>query len=240
MTKQEFLLPRIIKIQAWFRGSIFRLKRLPLVMYFIQKVLSSRTIEFSTAAKDGRINSILDEEKIIALLCEKFPGKIKIPKIRMWYDICVLDYAFSWIPVNIKTTTGLTSDNTGNLAMCVYAYTDEELDLSKSYNNGKMSQVLVQKLKEKHYNYRHKKDYYFLVINKLNCDVIVNSVKGLVNLTANSNNLPFQVCWDKNRNFCYGKIRQKIKLFIECIQKPKKSWKEEFIQNMNTFQANSS
>lgn len=31
---------------------------------------------------------------------------------------------YGWIPVNIKTTTTLTNDNTGNLAMCVYAYTD--------------------------------------------------------------------------------------------------------------------
>lgn len=237
MTSQEILIVKVVKIQAWFRGNIFRLKRLPILMYCIQKVLKSHTIGFSTESKDGRINSILDEEKVIRILEEKFPGKIKTPKIRMWYDILALDYIVGWIPINIKTTTANTSDNTGNLAMCVYAYTNEVLDLSKCYNNGKMSDVLFQKLKEKHYNYNHKKDYYFIVLNKLNYDVIVNSVKGLSNLTANSNNLPFQVCWNKNREFCYGKISKKIKIFVECIQKPKKSWKEIFIQNMNTLQA---
>ena len=60
----------------------------------------------------------------------------------MWYDILAFDYMYGWIPINIKTTTTLTSDNTGNLAMCVYAYTDEMLDIhrDKSYENGKMSE----------------------------------------------------------------------------------------------------
>ena len=67
----------------------------------------------------------------------------------MWYDILIYDYQYGWLPVNIKSTTTLTSDNTGNLAMCVYAYTDEELDLDEVYNNGNMSKILVEKLKKK-------------------------------------------------------------------------------------------
>ncbi len=46
------------------------------------------------------------------------------------------------------------------------------------------------------------KDYYFLVINKNETqDVIVNSLKGLGDLQANGNNLPFQCRWDDNREF---------------------------------------
>ena len=37
----------------------------------------------------------------------------------MWYDILAYDYMYKWIPINIKTTTTKTSDNTGNLTMCV-------------------------------------------------------------------------------------------------------------------------
>jgi hypothetical protein len=66
-------------------------------------------------------------------------------------------------------------------------------------------------------------------------DVIVNSVKGLVLLTPNINNIPFQVCWDKNRLFKYGDIDDKIKLFITCLQRPKPSWKESFMANMRTL-----
>ena len=102
------------------------------------------------------------EDTIINLLLEQFPKKIKVPGIRMWYDILVYDCYYGWIPVNIKTTTTFTSDNTGNLAMCVYSYTDEILDIHrvKSYENGKMSDILFNKLKNKEYNTNNKKEFY--------------------------------------------------------------------------------
>ena len=144
-------------------------------------------------------------------------------------------YIYGWLPVNIKTTTTLSYDNTGNLAMCVYAYTNEYLDIhkSKSYENGKMSDILYYKLKNKEYNKNNKKDYYFIILNKTNTnDIIVNSIKGLSILTPNINNLPFQVCWNKNRIFNYENINKKIKIFIDCLQKPKPSWKETFMKNI--------
>lgn len=229
---------KIIKIQKWFRGCILRLKQLPLIMYKIKKYLKLEAFQFSTQNEDGRINSCIDEDEVIKLLIEKFGGKIKKPKIRMWYDILAFDYMYGWIPINIKTTTTITSDNTGNLAMCVYAYTNEILDINrdKSYENGKMSDILFNKLKNKKYNTNNKKDYYFIVLNKTDAsDIIVNSVKGLTILTPNINNLPFQVCWDKNRKFKYENINKKIKLFINCLQKPKPSWKETFMSNIRTL-----
>jgi hypothetical protein len=122
--------------------------------------------------------------------------------------------------------------------MCVYAYTDELLDINsdKSYENGKMSTILFNKLKNKKYNTNNKKDYYFIVLNKNNSsDIIINSVKGLTVLTPNINNLPFQVNWSKNKSFKYENINKKIKLFIECLQKPKLSWKEVFMSNIRTL-----
>jgi len=229
---------KILKIQKWFRGCIWRMNRLPLIMYKIQNYLKLQAFQFSTQNEDGRINSCIDEDEVIKILIEKFDEKIKKPKIRMWYDILAFDYMYGWLPINIKTTTTITSDNTGNLAMCVYAYTDEILDIhrDKSYENGKMSDILFNKLKTKNYNRNHKKDYYFIVLNKNNAsDVIVNSVKGLTILTPNINNLPFQVCWDKNRVFTYENINKKIKLFINCLQKPKPSWKEVFMANIRTL-----
>lgn len=226
---------KIIKIQKWFRGNILRLKQLPLIMYKIKKYLLSQSFKFSNKNEDGRVNSSIDEDEIIKLLIEKFNEKIKKPKIRMWYDILVFDYIYNWIPVNIKTTTTFTSDNTGNLAMCVYSYTDEFLDIhsDKSYENGKMSNILFNKLKNKKYNRNAKKDYYFVVLNKTDSnDIIINSVKGLTFLTPNINNLPFQVNWSKNKNFKYENINKKIKIFIDCLQKPKQSWKEIFMSNI--------
>jgi hypothetical protein len=227
---------KIIKIQKWYRGSIYRLKRLPLILYTIQHFLESQSFQFSSLNEDGRLNSCLDEDEIIKILIDHFKDKIKKPKIRMWYDILVYDYFYGWLPVNIKTTTTTTSDNTGNLAMCVYAYTDEILDLNKAYENGKMSIILFDKLKKKEYNKNNKKDYYFIVLNKNNNNnVIINSVKGLVLLTPNINNLPFQVNWSRNINFKYENIKNKIKSFIECLQKPKMSWKENFLSNIRTL-----
>ena len=229
---------KIVKIQKWFRGCILRLKQLPLIMYKIKKYLKLQSFHFSTHNEDGRINSCIDEDEIIKLLIEKFGFKIKKPKIRMWYDILAFDYIYGWIPINIKTTTTITSDNTGNLAMCVHAYTNEILDIyrDKTYENGKMSDILFDKLKNKEYNTNNKKDYYFIVLNKTDAsDIIVNSLKGLTILTPNINNLPFQVCWDKNRTFKYEKINKKIKLFIDCLKKPRPSWKEIFMSNIRTL-----
>jgi hypothetical protein len=229
---------KIIKIQKWFRGCIFRLKRLPLIMYKIKKYLKLQAFEFTSQNEDGRINSSIDEDKVIKLLIEKFGEKIKKPKIRMWYDILAFDYMYGWLPINIKTSTTRTNDNTGNLAMCVYAYTNEILDIhrDKSYQNGKMSDILFNKLKNKEYNTNNKKDYYFIVLNKTDgSDIIVNSVKGLTILTPNINNLPFQVCWDKNRIFKYKNINKNIKMFIDCLQKPKPSWQETFMYNIRTL-----
>ena len=228
----------VVKIQKWFRGCILRLKQLPLIMYKIKKYLKLQAFQFSTQNEDGRINSCIDEDEVIKLLIAKFGEKIKKPKIRMWYDILAFDYMYGWVPINIKTTTTITSDNTGNLAMCVYAYTNEILDIhkDKSYENGKMSDILFKNLKNKKYNTNNKKDYYFIVLNKTDAsDIIVNSVKGLTILTPNINNLPFQVCWDKNRIFKYENINKKIKLFIYCLQKPKPSWKETFMLNIRTL-----
>jgi len=198
--------------------------------------LQKEIIEFSSYSNDGRINSCMDEDKIIKLLISEFKDRIIKPKFRMWYDILLFDYLYGWIPVNIKSTTMLTSDNTGNLTMCVYAYTNQILDINKSFENGKMSKILFSKLKNKEYNYKHKKDYYFIVFNKNDSnDIIINSLKGLNILTPNINNLPFQICWNKNRLFIYGKIKDKVKLFIDCLKKPKPSWKETFMTNIRTL-----
>jgi hypothetical protein len=67
---------KIIKIQKMFRGYILRLKQLPLIMYKIKNFLISQKIQFSNDNEDGRINSCIDEDKIIKLLIEKYGEKI--------------------------------------------------------------------------------------------------------------------------------------------------------------------
>ena len=198
-------------------------------MYKLQKYLQSQKYIFSKKTKDGRINSCIDEDEIIKLLILEFGTRIKHAKIRNWYDILAYDNIYGWIPIDIKITTTKTTDNIGNLTSCVYAYTNEDIDINKkNYKNGKMSIILCDKLEKKAYN--NNRDYYYLVINKTNItDIIINSMKGLTILSPNVHNLPFQICWNKNREFKYEKIDKKIKLFIMCIQNTKPSWKETFL-----------
>jgi len=110
------------------------------------------------------------------------------------------------------------------------------IDLEKSYKNGEMSNILINKLKKNKLNKSSKKDYYFLVLNKTDAsDIIINSVKGLNYLTANSNNLPFQIKWSNNKLFTYENIKIKTRLLVKCFQKPIPSWQENFMLNIRTI-----
>ena len=238
MNNKQYILylDKIIKIQKNIRGFLYRIKHLPLILYQIQNFLKKTTFNFSLQTNDGRINSCLDEEKIISILEEKYTNKIKKVDKRHWCDILIFDKIYGWIPVNIKTTTMISSDNVGNLAMCVYSYTNENLEIDKSYNNGEMAKILFKKIKNKKYNKIYKKDYYFIVLNKTNqSEIIINSVKGLSHLTPNINNLPFQIKWNNNKKYKYDIINNKIKMFIECLKKPKPSWNETFMLNIRTI-----
>jgi len=233
----DIYINKAVVIQKWYRGCILRYKQLPLIMYNIKKTLLKNPISFSNQNSDGRINSCFDEDKIIDFLIIKFNKRINKPKIRMWYDFTAYDYKYGWIPINIKTTTTLTCDNTGNFAMCVYAYTNYNLKLNESYENGEMSKILINHFNNKKYNNKLKKDYYFLVLNKTDSqDIIINSVKGLDILTPNINNLPFQICWNKNKIFKPKQIKLCVNQFINCLQKPKPSWREIFLRDIRKIE----
>lgn len=225
-------------IQRVYRGYIYRSKHLPNVMYTIQNHLLKTRMYLEKMNDDGRVNSIQDEETVIRTLIKKFGNRIQCPVKRCWFDILVKDYSYGWLPVNIKSSVLTSADNTGNLAMCVYAYTNEKLELSltKSYTNGEMAKLLTTKIKNKEYNNNKKKDYYFIVLNKNNKkEIIVNSVKGLSILTSNINNLPFQICWKNNKEYKHQSILSNIKQFSNCINKSKPSWKETFIQDFKSI-----
>jgi hypothetical protein len=226
-----------IKIQRWFRNiRMNKLHKLPNVMYLAQQIIIDNNITCCDSLEDGRINSCFDEDTVKFLLKRVLKKRAILPKKRKWYDILLYDYKYKWIPVNIKSSTLNNSDNTGNMAMCVHAYTDEVLDLNKNHNSGKMSRLFMEKINSNQFNYNHKKDYYFIVVNKnKTTEVIINSVLGLTYLTPNNNNLPFQVCWEYNKTFNYGNIKSKVKMFMECLKKPAPSWKETFMKAVRSF-----
>jgi hypothetical protein len=226
-----------ILIQKTWRGYIFRRKTIPNSLLAIQKYLDNIEIKCSTDTDDGRLNSCFDEITCIDLLKRQFKGRIRKPEKRKWYDVLVKDHRHNWLPCNIKSTTMKSSDNTGNLAMCVYSYTNHSMSVFNQYNNGKMSAVLFNSISNKQYNLTAR-DYYFIVINKDTNKVIINSCKGLTTLTPNSNNLPFQVCWNKNKKYKYYPITEVVAKFIRTINAPRPSWKESFLSNMRSLNIN--
>jgi hypothetical protein len=225
------------QIQKVWNGYIYRKTHIPNSLQSIGRFLNSIKIKCASDNSDGRINSCFDEDTCVKLLRKKYGNRIKIPKKRHWYDILVRDYQRGWLPCNIKSTLTTQNDNTGNLAMCVYAYTNYKMDILKQYNNGKMALILHTKIKNKQYNISLR-DYYFIVINKSTNAVIINCCKGLTKLTPNVNNLPFQVCWSKNLHYIYKHINDVVNNFVKTIQQPSPSWKETFLVSMRTLNIN--
>lgn len=210
---------------------------LPQTLIDIKTFLLSQTFEcYTDKNRDGRVNSCLDEDKIINMLINNpsFANKIVKPELRNWYDIKVLDDEFGYIPVNIKTTTMKTADNVGNMSICLQSLTDHTLDIDGKYNNGDTTTKFLSKCKNKEYNKDFRKDYYFLVINKNNTkDIIVNSVLGVSNITPNVNNLPFQIKWNNNKNYDLTNVEDKVLHHLKVIKKnAKQTWQERLLSGM--------
>lgn len=227
---------KIIRLQAVIKGFNYRKNNMPNSIKILKSILE-HSKNNTHISNDGRLNSCFDESIIIDNIKSHIqPYRLYIPKIRHWFDIAILDYMYGWLPINIKSTTTTTSDNSSGLAMCVYALTNFEMNIYHSYQNGKMSSVLINCLKNKKINRILKRDYYFLVNNKTNNNIIINSLKGLSHLTPNINNLPFQIKWNVNTHFIYNHINKIIDMVRDAIIKPKPSWKEIFLREMRIKQ----
>lgn len=211
------------------------IRKIPDILLEIKEYLQSiELLEIDKKHDDGRINSCFDETTILTKILQNpiFKDKINLPKHRMWYDFLIKDKDDIYIPVNIKSTTTETSDNIGNLSLCLYAYTNHEMDLFKNYTNGKIADILYKKLANQEYN-NSTRDYYFIVVNKNNTkQIILNSMLGINIITPNINNLPFQVKWKNNKEPIYKDIESRVKQFIRSINSPNKNWQEKFLDNM--------
>lgn len=225
----------IIYIQSYYKGYLYRKHHLPNSLLYIQLILSTIDIELSENKKDGRINSAYDEDIIYDILKDKLPNRIFKIKDRHWFDFYVIDYLYGKLPVNIKITTTTTNDNVGNLSILLYSLTNYDMILEKSYNNGKMVDILIEYLEKRKINNSLKKDYYFLIINKNDTSKIyVNSLKGINNFIPNKYNLPFQIKWKDNLLFNYHTTIEQInniKMIVNSYTND--DWKTKFI---NGFQ----
>jgi hypothetical protein len=221
------------KIQSIWRGHFCRTRRLPTFLCIIQKALSDAKLVLNKSTKDGRVNSTIDEDIVIQHLLDLFGERIKKSVERHWFDMMIYDYSYGWIPINVKTTTMTTADNVGNLALLLYSLTSYSMEFHKSYQNGIVAPIFTRHIRERKINQNQKRDYYFLVVNKKKTeDVVVNSLRGLKHLTANNNNLPFQVKWSINRKFHYHTVKEMAIKVIETMRKPPKTWAEKFLEEI--------
>jgi cellulose synthase/poly-beta-1,6-N-acetylglucosamine synthase-like glycosyltransferase len=63
------------------------------------------------------------------------------------------------------------------------------------------------------------RDYYIIVVDKSTKKVYLNSLKSLAKITANGNNLPFQIKWVDNLNPVVRTHRQAYDFIVECYKK---------------------
>ncbi len=229
----------ISKFQALCRGYSYRKNHLPNSIRYLKKYIKNLGLILEKIDRDGRINSAIEESKIINKMIEIMPllpmGHRRIVEAppRHWWDCKIYDFRYGWLPINIKITKTRTSDNSGNMTMLVYALTNENIVLDKSYKNGSSSKIFLNKVREKEFNNNNKRDYYFFTINKEDTsDIICNSIKGLTNITGNNNNPPFQICWNKNRKFKYRNSKEVASYICKTISSKKKTWQEEFLEGI--------
>ena len=175
--------------------------------------LNEIKIVLCTLHTDGRRNSAEDEDIIIKLLQDKFGEENIIDgEDRYWWDVKIFGYY-----VNIKTSdfTKKASDNISSFAGILYAFTQISAD---EINKHPQSQKFINALLGTR-DVDNNRDYYLLVVDKSTTNVYVSSVKSLSKITANGNNLPFQINWSKNTVPVERTHGQAYDFVIECMDK---------------------
>tara|TARA_B100001079_G_scaffold258942_1_gene257646 strand:- start:56 stop:649 length:594 start_codon:yes stop_codon:yes gene_type:complete len=179
----------------------------PIELVEVVEYLNTLTIAVSENHEDGRVNSIDDEDTIIDLLVEKYGDNIEKPKARCWWDVKIFGH-----PLNIKSSNFKSGDNFSSKLALLYALTDIPEEEIKA-NSWKSFQ---EKLKE--HKGENNRDYYIIVLSKLDGKVYLQSLKSLRKINSNGNNLPFQVNWGNNTEPVERTYLQAYNFLIECYK----------------------
>lgn len=162
-------------------------------------VLKSAELQACNENRDGRTNSIIDEDTIINYLAEhpKFKGKIIGSDQRKFCDFYYFKNKEHYY-FNIKTTNAKAPDNAFNKQGLLFAFTDLPIDkipLNKVYANKFIDLILDNKKVTT-------RDYYYLVVHKKKFpeNVIIRGIKQINfdNFNFNPTN-NMQIYW--NREF---------------------------------------
>ncbi len=175
--------------------------------------LNQIQIVLCTLNTDGRRNSQEDEDIIIKLLQDKFGEENIIDgEDRYWWDVKIFGYY-----VNIKTSDfpKKAADNISSFAGILYAFTQIPADKIAKYPRSQQFLNAMEGTRD----VDNDRDYYLLVVDKSTTKVYLNSVKALAKITANGNNLPFQIEWYKNTVPVQRTYSEAHDFVVQCIKK---------------------
>ena len=184
----------------------------------IVEYLNSYKINVSRGHNDGRVCSIEDEGRCVDALrqCDEFIVKnfdefcesecddnsiyIIVPKERYLYDIKVV-YNKNEYYINIKSSTLKTRDNVGcvdSIMFGLFGKTTGTTDKPEMYDI--LFAEYDKRLRSDDFSDIEDIDYYFLVIDKNNCNCFITSLCHMneSSIRPNGSNLPFQCNWGKN------------------------------------------
>ena len=174
----------------------------------ITDYLRANPVSLSHENRDGRVNSIANEDEIIDRLELVFSNFLDRPEARSWYDFKIIAPYGGQLYVNLKVSdlSIRTADNLSSKIGMGYALTGRD-DLSSSWNDFNAN---VKKYLTTGY------DYYFLIVNKKNTsDVFWTSLKRINRLVPNGNNLPFQCDWSQERTWNHRSELEAIDYILE-------------------------
>lgn len=165
---------------------------MPQVLEDIKQKIIEKNLSLSNDHLDGRINSALNETQIIESIEAEF--SIIKPGVREWFDFIAVDGNKKY-PVNIKVSNLEGNDNVQCKLGIYYSVTG----IWPDFSNQVSWESFFSKV-ELDLNKNENKDYYFIVVSKVDpADIILTSLKKIRHLVPNGNNLPFQCRWGSNR-----------------------------------------
>jgi len=153
----------------------------------ITTYLTENPIQPCTRYSDGRRNSQDNEDRIVNALLERYGSEIvEVPPSRHWWDIKLFQQ-----PYQIKSSEMTRPDNLSSKLALVYALTNRNPDDFKD-----SWQYFYDAL------INHKedlgRDYFYIVHDKRDGTVHLQSIRTLARLKPNGSNLPFQIKWEDN------------------------------------------
>ena len=208
-------------------------KRYSNVLQHMTEFLESNSpyFQFCVASRDGRINSITDEDHIINLLETKFGDLMVRPSsTRHWYDFIIHEIPQQGIdtptegisiPCNLKISQGGTNNALSKKAIVYTFSTLDEKDIPSNMSFNKMVELIDgNKRSERSDDYN--KEYIYIYIDKKDRTVLVRSICDVQNFVSNPQNW-LQINWTKEKQIhhddlsrddidtCYMRIRDVLR-----------------------------